>query len=657
MIQVMFGSNLIDVAMKRISIYFAAAIALLAASCSKAEFENNNDVQVQRELVPLAITSGEKPGQDPQLKTSLSGNEVHWTEGDCVGVIDKANFVNQFESISINGSSASFEGLVEAGTTDFYAVYPYAAVKSADASNVYVSLPSDQTPAEGTFANNLNISVAQGTRTPGQDEVEGLTFKNVCGLVQFTVPQRLNAVSKVTFTANNRSLSGDLTLAKSDLQTVSSVSNGSDTVTMEGSFAAGSTFYFVVAPGDISGFSITVLTDQGATFSKTSTKTISVTAGAMRNLGVIDFSATPTAEAYHTYDSSDLYTTGILTGTTVKLNLGLPSGMEKHVTKLVAYMRHATTGEEVRYIQKSSANAVETLSPRAGYTYIPQGDYTIAYTFTLNNVETTKVVNVTIPAPQFEVSATATTSYSLYSNGISGANDMNADLIKDIAYSISISDLVLSEINLTACSGSISNSSYTCESVAIGSAGVNPAKGSYYSNVGVTGVPVGEYTVNASATFDGVTAAAPTKTIYVTGLPYKADTMVESHWSLSSWNCQYSNGAIQLGGVSGSGSCTANSRMSFYIPVNIPIRVNTNVTVRALKFALWYQTDFTVSVNGTQIIKQNSDKQDNDGAGKNYNLTGTSTFTPSGSSISMNSSYTAAGPYSKIYNFYILYEY
>jgi hypothetical protein len=85
--------------------------------------------------------------------------------------------------------------------------------------------------------------------------------------------------------------------------------------------------------------------------------------------------------------------------------------------------------------------------------------------------------------------------------------------------------------------------------------------------------------------------------------------------------------------------------------------VNANVTVRAYYlWPIWYNTDFTVKVNGTQIIKQNSNKQDNKNTGKNYNLSGNAAFTPSGCSVVMNSSYTMAGPWSKIHSMDILYR-
>ena len=118
-------------------------------------------------------------------------------------------------------------------------------------------------------------------------------------------------------------------------------------------------------------------------------------------------------------------------------------------------------------------------------------------------------------------------------------------------------------------------------------------------------------------------------------------------------NCEYENGAIQLGGVSGSGECSATSTMAFHIPNNIGVKLTTNVTVKAYWFIGTINTTFTINVNDATIISQNSDGQTD---GKNYSLSGTSTFSPGACKIRLNSSYTAAGPWSKVYSLHILYN-
>ena len=335
--------------------------------------------------------------------------------------------------------------------------------------------------------------------------------------------------------------------------------------------------------------------------------------------------------------------------------------MEAYVENLTASM--TKDGVAYRSISKTSAAASEVMAIANGKTYVPQGDYAIEYTYKLNGVAETKTVNVTVPAPEFTGSASAYTSYSKYLEGaVDAANACTAESVYDIRLSVSISEAVLAQVPMTSNKGTIYNadgSSYVAVS------NQSPSSPVFYTLPELADCPWGSYTLNAEATFDGVTATSPTQTLHITGLPYKTPSMVEEDWDFSSWNCEYSNGTIKLGGVSGSGECTATSKMAFCVPEPVNIRINTNATVRAHDMrvnifgnlvGVCNQTTFTVSVNGNQIISQNSDYQDNNDTGKNYDLTGISTISPSSYSIKMNSSYTLAGPWSKVHSMEILYR-
>ena len=495
--------------MKKINIILAALTIVAASSCSYEEHSVTPEVvgpQPAEELVPLCLTTGE------MTKTSLQGTTVNWTSDDEIAVFDNVNYPNKFTATSVEGSSAVFEGLVGAGTTDFYAVYPHSSAKGIDASNITVSLPGAQTSAVGTFAEEHNISVAHGVKIPGEESVEGIKFDNVCGLIQFTVPQRISAVKNVVFKAENRSLAGDLVISKDGLK-VESVANGNNSVSMSGDFASGSTFYFVVAPGEVNGFSITVTAQNGATYSKVSSKSFTVEAAAMKNLGVIDFKAEPGAKAEHTYSG------GTLTGTKVTLTPGLPAGMEAYVENLTASM--TKNGIEYRRISKSSAASSEVMEVVNGMTYVPQGEYVVEYTYTLNGVPETKIVNVTVPAPTFTVSASAYTSYSKYLEGnITAANNCAPESMYDIKLSVSISQAVLDCCNMTSNKGTI----YKADgSEYVSLPGQYLARPEFYSLGEFTNLPWGSYTLKAEATFDGVTISSPQQTLHITGLPYRID--------------------------------------------------------------------------------------------------------------------------------------
>lgn len=544
--------------MKKINIILAALTIVAASSCSYEEHSVTPEVvgpQPAEELVPLCLTTGE------MTKTSLQGTTVNWTSDDEIAVFDNVNYPNKFTATSVEGSSAVFEGLVGAGTTDFYAVYPHSSAKGIDASNITVSLPGAQTSAVGTFAEEHNISVAHGVKIPGEESVEGIKFDNVCGLIQFTVPQRISAVKNVVFKAENRSLAGDLVISKDGLK-VESVANGTNSVSMSGDFAAGSTFYFVVAPGEVNGFSITVTAQNGATYSKVSSKSFTVEAAAMKNLGVIDFKAEPGAKAEHTYSG------GTLTGTKVTLTPGLPAGMEAYVENLTASM--TKNGIEYRRISKSSAASSEVMEVVNGMTYVPQGEYVVEYTYTLNGVPETKIVNVTVPAPTFTVSASAYTSYSKYLEGnITAANNCAPESMYDIKLSVSISQAVLDCCNMTSNKGTI----YKADgSEYVSLPGQYLARPEFYSLGEFTNLPWGSYTLKAEATFDGVTISSPQQTLHITGLPYRMSTNAHTDkWTLSGGTAEFES----------STKITLNHAYSNYalIAFYSPSDINVNLSV------------------------------------------------------------------------------
>lgn len=585
--------------MKKINIILAALAVAAVSSCSYEEHGLTPEVdgpQPAEELVPLCISTGD------MTKTSLQGSTVNWTSDDEIAVFDNVNYPNKFTITSVDGSYAVFEGLVSVGTTDFYAVYPYSSAKSIDASNITVTLPAAQTSAAGTFAEEHNISVARGVKVPGEESVEGIRFDNVCGLIRFTVPQRIAAVKNVVFQAENRSLAGDLIISKDGLK-VESVANGTNSVSMSGDFAAGSTFYFVVAPGEVNGFSITVTAQNGATYSKVSSKSFTVEAAAMKNLGEIDFKAEPGAKAEHTYSN------GILTGTMVTLTPGLPAGMEAYVQNLTATM--TKNGVEYRKISKSSASATEVMEVADGMTYIPQGEYVVEYTYTLNGVPETKTVNVTVPAPTFTVSASAYTSYSKYLEGnISAANNCAPETIYDIKCSVSISDDVLKQLEMSSCAVTLKRPSGSEISL---SGSVNKKAGSFLSTSQYNVSEWGAYALSSSVTFDGVTESCAPKTLHITGLPYRAAPPTNSGahpWagSANQWESSY----VRLH--------KHTISQTFHAPSNVNVSVYQNARIYTRSDDLTY----TLSLSGNKL----------------YSIT-QSSYIPATKTTNVNESYNA----------------
>lgn len=348
-----------------------------------------------------------------------------------------------------------------------------------------------------------------------------------------------------------------------------------------------------------------------------------------------------TATAAHTYAEN------VLTGTNVTLNIednGAPLELVDGWNIQLLYNNTAIRS----YTDKPENGTLMEVTN--GWPYVPQGSTLMAsiHLQTGETINLTSVAMEEIPAPEFTATVSGNTSYSVYkSSGVDAANTKDGSSIFDINATATIAPEISGNPNYS----DILKVIYTTDS------GQSSEELPFGTATQFNSLAWQKHALSATVSFDGVEKTSLPVECDVTGLPYVPSAMVEADWDLASWNCKYENGTIQLGGVRGSGECTATSKMTFYIPDNIGVKINANVTVRASNlFWMWQNTTFTVNVNGTTIISQDSDNQDNDNTGKNYSLSGTGTFTPSTSEVKLNSSYEAAGPWSKIYTLHILYN-
>ena len=474
--------------MKINRIIIAALAAAAAVSCQKeSSFESGSQM-----LEPMTIST------EIQTKTSLNGSDIHWTSDDVIAVFDNTGAKNKFTLTRTEGASADFTGYVTAGTTQIYAVYPYELVKSADGAVFDVTLPVDQTSKAGSFAEEHNISVAKAEKTPGVAEVSGVSFKNACALLKFTVPEYLTDVQKVTVSSKTV-MAGEMTIDYSGDTPVCKVSeNGSKSISMTGSYEAGSTFWFVLAPVILDGIKVNVETAQGAWEMSTDSQ-FEMSAGQYKNLGTLKLEEVIAqgATAAHTYAD------GILTGTEVKVNLGIPQNTAAYITSLNLEVKNAA-GTVVRTLTKDSAAAIETISADDQWPYLPKGEYTVSGTYTLSGVTEKSIEEMAFSiteSPVFEMkSVTAYTSYDKYLAGdAAGANSLDGSTISGVDAEITVSDAILYNSNYNALTVTDNG-----ESVQAGD---------------LAGRSWGSHTIKASFTLDGVTVESSAQ-VEVTGIPY-----------------------------------------------------------------------------------------------------------------------------------------
>ena len=256
----------------------AAALAL--AACGNEEIIENNE-SGSTGKVHMTFTAG-----TPQTRTSLAedGHAVNWTQGDLVAIYDGTETICKFEATEVSGSTATLEG--EAAETDTYtAFYPYTddGTLTLDNTAITFTLPATQTATAGGFAEGLNPSWAQAT-----DGSKNLTFQNLCALAKFTVDAE--GVTEVTLTANQESdaLAGELTYTIAD-GPLTATGSASRSVTLTGTFTRGEEYYFVVAPGTLTGgITLNYMGEGGKTYVKTTQSEVTFTAGKITYLGALD---------------------------------------------------------------------------------------------------------------------------------------------------------------------------------------------------------------------------------------------------------------------------------------------------------------------------------------------------------------------------------
>ena len=593
--------------MKNRIILIAASIAAMVVSCQKEVVPTSN---VKTE--PMVLTSG------VETKTILNGNKVLWTPGDAIMVIDNKGGINEFaidNTITGNVEKAIFSGEVADQTSKFLAVYPSTCVdvNSSSYASTFVTIPIAQTPKAGSFETNHNVTVAHGSKTPGTAEVTGVQFKNVGGLLKFTLPTTLTNIKKVSLSSTT-AIAGQMKVTpNNDGFTTEFVGTAKEVIMTPGEngyftcVGDANTFWFAVAPVSLTDLTISVIDGNGNSYSMTKTwaadSPLKIEAGKYKNLGTIDMKLAGITTA-HTYASNTL------TGTEVTVTV--PDNT-KALTLTIK------RGSDVIWenVTTSSETAVKTFvvsgaEKYTSYPYLPKGTYTLSGKYTIEGKGTEVVLgekSFTITEdPNFTVTpATPMTSYSEYKLGnISTANEMNA---------LEIKNLHSSQPSFSADMIKSGKYSFTRKSTISGASSATEAASTTVS-------AYGEYTVVSEITFDGVTkSSAASAPCYITGLPYTL-TPTEND-NVAPWQTNQSNdvtwgasllgyniSSLKIGSINTGGETYLQK--TFNLPENVLVSISCSgetSTYTHLVSTGWfsgrydyYENASKVTVSGTTII-------------------------------------------------------
>lgn len=274
---------------------------MMLASCSEDAYDDGSDGT----KVPMEFSASVEA-----TRTVLENEgSVSWEAGDEISLFDPSGNNNKFVT-SVGGESVTFSGTAVNAGGKYYALYPYDANANLSGSVFTTMLPAQQSARDGSFASMLNpsVAVADGPN-------ESLSFKNACAVIKFSFTTTTDAeISKVVFQGNSgEPLAGNVQIdAGVEPSSTTVMEDGaSSEIELSGTFAPDKDYYFVVAPCSLSnGFTITFYNSKGKAWSRVGTKSASLKAGYILDLGtstVGNFSSCELIDGvYHIYDADGL---------------------------------------------------------------------------------------------------------------------------------------------------------------------------------------------------------------------------------------------------------------------------------------------------------------------------------------------------------------
>ena len=582
--------------MKNIKLIIAALASFAAFSCEKESLPQSNS---ESDKIPLILTTGE------DTKTSLqSDGAIHWSTTDKLAVFDnslmgdnKNNFVVSAIS-DANHSSATFSGSVGTTTSRICAVYPYELALSCEVGlsshKIQVNLPSQQSAKAGSFAENLNISVAKASVSKNDLPETSVSFKNVCALLSFTLPNSLpEEITNVTI-SSAIPMAGKMSLTYGDNITCSLSNDQPTRISMTGTFEAGKTYWFVVAPVTLQGISIDVETKSGNIYTKSNSSAITLTQGKYRSLGTLNFDKMKpiTVSSEHEYGNNTLL------GTNLSVNLPYSDISAINLTVKLGdkVVRTITdTKDVVNGVAKTNYDAA------GNWPYLPCGDYNISgsYTTEFGNVNVDYSFSISEGPEKLNItSVNAYTSYTKYlESGADAANKCDG------------TSIYLNQIS--GISGDILKQSHYSPYL--------KAKFDSGSEIQAFFESAGEYRFsmyayrqynNVLLIFDGVesSSAVSLSKCHVTGLPYVLNPAANdsiNQWVTSGdvkWNNQDRGISVRVGYALGSSLNTGSSSISksFYLPSDMKVSVSANAEARGSRVIRDITTTGSVSISDNE---------------------------------------------------------
>ncbi|MGM9736418.1 MAG: DUF4955 domain-containing protein [Candidatus Cryptobacteroides sp.] len=242
------------------------SLAILFASCVQEQ-------EPEQETGSLFLTAYTDDTITNQTKTHLQDERyVLWDATDAITVLGSAGAYHS-TSITITDAGRVATFRMPSGTSGSLAIYPKDEDATYSDETVTTTLPAIQTAVEGSFAQGVNLAIAEVT-----DLSKPLYYRNAGALLSLKVG--LANITKIVLEPleDGKRLAGPCSVSfDSKGQVVcTATGTGSQSVTLEGTFTKGSTYSFVVLPGTYNGLKVTMTNTSGQAVAYKNTQSITV---------------------------------------------------------------------------------------------------------------------------------------------------------------------------------------------------------------------------------------------------------------------------------------------------------------------------------------------------------------------------------------------
>ena len=229
-----------------------------------------------------------------ETKTEIhDGNSIWWSPKDSINVFcDGAVSAKLTSSDEASSSTATFSGPISPeivkNTEFFWGVYPYDKNNKCDGNRVTLTLPSDQTGVEGSFASGLFPAIARTT-------TNHMKFQNVCGGIRFTVSKP--GIQSVTIISKSgEALAGTVNVKideESNLPVIEKVVSASDRIVFRApkdtGFEVDQQYFIVTLPGTFKKGFVYFLDEGTSILYRENTHEVSIGRSRFRSLTHIDY--------------------------------------------------------------------------------------------------------------------------------------------------------------------------------------------------------------------------------------------------------------------------------------------------------------------------------------------------------------------------------